>query len=815
MKKRIVMIAAILIFMLVTNVYAQTDIYSIQLGAYSNEVNADLTVKRMQEKGIDAFKISTSVHSVFYGAYSNKGAASADLPGIKKVVQGAFVTKLSNNQTAAYFKSENVVGTNVSGVISSASEADSAETSEGIVDETSYKDTAEEKQVEINKIDSNSLEYKYNVLDDVELRGLNGESKWFFEVDDELAVKDIKLNLFCRVNELMRRDISYVTIYMNSIPVKSMSFESDHDQLLYNWVVDVPQNLINKGYNELKLVTYSRISDRPCEDDKNIANWVVIDGETNYIIQYDRKYQSEKVAAFPKTFIGIHADDDKGIGIVIPDKYTNDEISAALTLIADLENSGSSYHVDMTLTTSSNPDIYQYDSLIYVGNYVSMPSSLKSLADHEKTEGSTDVVLYKKSLNNARMPVFLIVSDNGESLMTAVKALKNTDLKDQMLDSYAVLPQDLNIEMKEGEQDDYKSLTDMGLNGIEVQGRNQYTNIGFRIPYNKILANDANICLNLRYSDNLDFDKSMVSVYINGTPVGSHKLEREKRNLDSATFYIPEDLRRNSYYDVRVVFELIPSGIINCEQYLSSVPWAYIQEDSYVYVPSLDTPLMLLDHFPYPFSKNDGIDTTKIVMPDNPTKDDLITAGILAQLIGTGDKNNTGVIYVEKGNLFAESNNADNLIIFGTPLENSAIKKINKNLWFQYDKNYSRVLSNEKIELLPEFTKTAVFIELKVSPYSDEKGLLTITSLDRNSLADLIQYLHKNKMGFLTGDAVVVSKDGDFQTFRFQKEVDRPFYETSVFSNINTRNYLIFAVSLVLLMLLGFILYLIKNKKSR
>ncbi len=348
-----------------------------------------------------------------------------------------------------------------------------------------------------------------------------------------------------------------------------------------------------------------------------------------------------------------------------------------------------------------------------------------------------------------------------------------------------------------------------------MKGRNQYTNIGFRIPYNKILANESNISLNLRYSDNLDFEKSMVSVYINGTPVGSHKLEREKRDLDSVTFYIPEDLRRNSYYDVRVVFELIPGGIINCERYLASEPWAYIQEDSYAYAPSLDTPLMVLDNFPYPFSKNDDLDTTKIVLPDNPSKEDLKMAGIFSQLIGYGDKKNKGIVCVEKGNLFSESNKDDNLIIFGMPQENSAIKTINKNLWFQYNEQFNQILSNEKIELLPDFSKTATFIELKVSPYNDRKGLLTITSLDKKSLTDLIQYLHENKMGFLTGDAVIVSKDGDFQTFRFQKEPERPFYETSALSNINTRNYIIFAGSILLLMLLSLILYLNKNKKLK
>ncbi len=336
MRKRMIIIMIAFAFLFVTKVYAQTadtDIYCIQLGAYSTAMNADLSVKRMQQKGIEAFRISTSIHSVFYGVYSDKREASAALSNIKKIVAGAFVTKLSKKQAEAYLKSNRAMDAASNGL----EVADTTGTSGKIMDETGYSKTEKEKQVVIKKVDSNSLEYTYKVINDIELRGIKGESKWFFEVDEELAVKDFKLNLFCRVNELIKRDRSYVTIYMNNIPVKSMNFKGDNNQLLYSWAIDVPANLINKGYNELKIMTHSRISDMPCEDDKNIANWVILDGKTNYVIDYDKKYMTEKVANFPQSFIGLHADDAKGIGVVIPDAYTNHEISAALTLIAYLE----------------------------------------------------------------------------------------------------------------------------------------------------------------------------------------------------------------------------------------------------------------------------------------------------------------------------------------------------------------------------------------------------------------------------------------------------------------------------------------------
>jgi len=363
---------------------------------------------------------------------------------------------------------------------------------------------------------------------------------------------------------------------------------------------------------------------------------------------------------------------------------------------------------------------------------------------------------------------------------------------------------------------DYIYLKDLGINGIEVKGSNQQVaNIGLRIPSNEVLANESNINLRLRYSDNLDFEKSIVSVYVNGIPIGSQKLDRDKRDLDSMTFYMPNTVRRNNYYDIRIVFELIPSGIINCERYLASVPWAYISEDSGYFFPRQERRLMLLDNLPFPFSRNDDVDSTTIVIPDNPTREDFRIAGKFAELTGIGVKNNVGIIDVIKGHMLNEKNYQNNLIIFGTPGENSGIKSINKELWFKYNSQFSAVMSNEKIELLPETSTTATFFELKKSSYNYQKGLLTITSLDKESIIKAIDFLEDNKRGILSGDAAIISRDGDLLTFRFQKDEDeRPIINTTQFSTKSMRDYFIFSGALLLFLIISLGFYMYKNRKK-
>lgn len=246
------------------------------------------------------------------------------------------------------------------------------------------------------------------------------------------------------------------------------------------------------------------------------------------------------------------------------------------------------------------------------------------------------------------------------------------------------------------------------------------------------------------------------------------------------------------------------------------MPWAYIQEDSYFFMPKQERGMMLFENLPYPFSRNNDLDATTIVMPDNPQSQDLIIAGRIAELLGISVDKNAGVINSSKGKAFTERQRTDNLVIFGCPGENSAIKAVNGNLWFKYNNGFTAVLSNEKYELLPETSKTASFFELKPSPYNNDKGMLTITSLNKKSLLDSITYFDDDNRGLLTGDAAIVSKDGDLVTLRFQKEDNtRPVINNPGILSKDIWNYVIFAGAVLLLMAVGFAFYLYKNNKDK
>lgn len=773
--------------------------YAIQIGVYASENMAGTVMDRLEKEGFTPGLLKANMYIVYSGIYRAEEDAIKDLDKAKSFENTAYITQLSQTQIESIIISKALENpeTNTENVL------------EAIVDET-------EKQVTILKKDNGSLEYTYRVINDIELRGVIGESKWYFHVDKDLEVRDFKFNLFYRLSEIIMHEFSYITIYMNDIPIHSMKLKEKDTDVLKNWFIDIPKDKIKSGYNELKIRTNTRISELPCESDKITANWLVIDGKTNYVVSYNQKSIYNKISDFPKFFTSMRADNSHPIGIIIPDDYKNYELSAALTMIARLKSMQEGYNYEIDLLRSSDFQMDKFEGFIYLGSLKKAPKELQNLALHNSKNLENNGDRCEIIKTNSENPLLMLVSEKEDALLQGVKALFNGSLREQMDANYYSVESSLDTRIKEKGDNDLIYLSDLGINGIHLEGiEKQVTNIGMRIPYNKKLARGSYVHLNTRYSDNLDYEKSMVSIYINGVAIGSEKLLKDKRDSHEVKVYIPENLVKGNYYDIQVVFELIPDGILTCERYLHSVPWAYIVEDSSIYMTKQERGLALFQNLPHPFTRDNDIDITTIILPNKPQKEDLAIAGKIASVLGADLVDNEGIVKGIKADEFGKQYYGDNLVVFGTPKENKIIEDINDYLWFKYNDNFTTVLSNEKIELLSEIAETSTYIELKPSPFDKDKGILTLTSLAKESLFNAIKYFDDDKIGYLTGDASLVKKSGEILNFRFQKEEERPFVSESIIKNKDTKDFLIFAGSFILLMVIALSMFFYKNRKRR
>ena len=111
-----------------------------------------------------------------------------------------------------------------------------------------------------------------------------------------------------------------------------------------------------------------------------------------------------------------------------------------------------------------------------------------------------------------------------------------------------------------------------------------------------------------------------------------------------------------------------------------------------------------------------------------------------------------------------------NLIIFGTPDDNPMIQTLNNQLYFQYDKNFTRFVSNEKLSIEKDYGKQIGTAQLMFSPYNSKAAALVLTAAKSQGvfLASTQVSTEKNASMY-KGDAIVVDPNYRRYDYRFKK----------------------------------------------
>ncbi len=96
--------------------------------------------------------------------------------------------------------------------------------------------------------------------------------------------------------------------------------------------------------------------------------------------------------------------------------------------------------------------------------------------------------------------------------------------------------------------------------------------------------------------------------------------------------------------------------------------------------------------------------------------------------IGCDLNNNKGELNVVSAKDLSSKLKKNNLILIGTPSTNSAIKKLNKNLYIKFNKNFTGFLSNEKMKFFQDYGSKLASIQLIESPYNEDNNAMIVTS---------------------------------------------------------------------------------------
>lgn len=651
---------------------------------------------------------------------------------------------------------------------------------------------------------------KIELKSNITFHGVFDSYRWIFNSNSKEGTERATLNLEIEATDVLNDKIkSYLTFSLNGSQFYSMEINKENGEP-QTVTVNLPSYLLKEGSNEVKVEGYLRSSDEPCTDDYNTANWLVLGGKSNIELVEKAKVYGNKIIEFP---YGLSESYDSNNKIIIPDKYTDGELSSALkfqTLLGGINGNGE------IVKWGDRGDLSK-SNVIFIGSKQEGESNLPIISNDIK-----DLPLDNEAyigVNNSPfstrsdLKLISIISNSETELESAIKFLMNKDIYGQVSSSSTFVNSNLDLDKEIKPISSIITLDELGISEMKVEGLfRKEVKIGYALPKNKKLSPGDKLELNLRYSENLDFDRSLFTVYINDTPIGSKKLEREKANNDNISIVIPKDVLNTSYLEIKLAYDLNLKGV-ECEKNQHEQPWGLVTGDSYIQINSRNTNEFYFNNYPAPFVQDWDINDTMFIIPDNLPSKDLTALGNMANLMGKGMRYNLGKIgAVSIGNLKDEHKD-NNIIVYGTPNSNKLIKELNNSLWFKYDKDWSKFLSNEKLYLMDDYAKNIATFQLDYSSYSSGKFMLVLTSPNEELLTKSLVYLGKETEVYkLYGDGAVIDIDGNVRNFKYKESEEAPMYEQLKGLEGGEKTLLIISGLIFVFIIAAAVFYLNKNR---
>jgi len=647
------------------------------------------------------------------------------------------------------------------------------------------------------------------------LNGIFSSTEVFFYVPDYWETEYVYAEIQYDLSQLIEDIVSSMTFSVNNIPIESYKI-SYHDGKTQTAYVKIPIDLVKTGYNSLSISTYARLYNHEgCLDDFSGANWFSI-ADTSYVrCGYELKNNDHKISYYPYPFMSTIEGTGKGLTIAVSDIATNGELEAAMNIMADLSTkTGKKNNIQFCLLSdikSTNPN-----RTIIVSNYHNLTPEYQSKMTKKINDDDRAHVNFID--DNKGNPLLIVTSLNDECLLEAAYMLmdenrvsqERTNFSSVNLGSAEIVINSQSMNPMIVDNYTVKDIMGSGLTFYGPFHQEQYIYLPFSEDY--FLSEAAKVTLNFRYSDNLDFNRSLISVFWGNVPIVSKKLEKDKATGDSLTFSMPSDVLGTSAKSVRIAFDLEIRDLI-CTPRQDQMPWAYLSDESTFFLPGSSGIDLTFDFKPSPFRRDGKFDNIMLVIPDKPTAQELNLFAQVIAMYGEG-VNPYGTLYVKRESEFSKKDADYNIVTIGTYKNNTFLQNINNSLHFGYKDDGNGFVSNEQLILSDIYASNIAIFQLLESPFATNRGMLAITGADEKSLSYVEKFIRDHDKRYsLSKDCVIVDSDLDTKTFQFiikASESEQPSMSTILMNNKQSLLFTIIATSSMLMMLIAVIIILIR-----
>lgn len=652
------------------------------------------------------------------------------------------------------------------------------------------------------------------------LKGIYSSADLYFFVPTYWDVKYVYAQIQYDVSQLLEGKASSITMSVNGVPIQSyrLEYNNGSPQILY---VKIPISEIRTGFNSLTISAYARLFDEEgCVDDASDANWLRIYDTSHIRSGYEAKDPEHRISYYPYPFMSTYNPTGKGLTIAVSDQAANGEVAAAMNLMADLSSDAK---VKNEIEVSLLSDVANKNTTrtILVSTYDNLPQEYKNLVG--KAPDSTGNATVTFTDDSQGRPLLIITSMDEDSLIEASNMLMDENRVKQESGQTAVIEKGSGqIAVNAGKQSDMMAgnytLEDIMGSGLMFVGPFHQDNyVYLPVTGDYVLSEGGKIALKFRYSENLDFTRSLVTVSWGEIPIASKRLSKENASGDELNFEIPGDILGTAASSIKVSFDLEIADLI-CTPRQSDMPWAYVSKESTLFLPPSNGINLSFDVKGSPFRNQGKFNQVMLVIPDKPSGDELNLLGQVVAMYGSGIKP-YGSLIVRKGSEFQKDDGDYNIITVGTFLDNSLITQINDSLSFHYTPDGTGFESNEQLILSRDYAGQIGILQLIKSPFALNRGLLAVTGCSSESISHVQEYLRQSKKrDELKKDCVIIAPDSSITAFQFIQGTAanaEPAPMEKLVQNKRSVIFTIVATSAMSMMLVAVIIILLRIRMYR
>ncbi|XCA68122.1 cellulose biosynthesis cyclic di-GMP-binding regulatory protein BcsB [Paucilactobacillus suebicus] len=639
------------------------------------------------------------------------------------------------------------------------------------------------------------------------LSGQSVESNMYFTKMEYWNVKNATFNLNYQVSQLSSKQTSDITVSING--VKFYSFRPSNKSGFQTEQIKIPVSLLS-GDNTLKIT--GQILTKKGKGNYQLAqtpaNWLTIKSGSNVNFEYQLKDADNTVASFYGHFVGQDTIANQESKIVTPNNASSDELTAAMITLAGEARVITTANEQIPVVKYSDMNAQSGNYIMAVMTYNHLPNNLKNKIDQSKLKNNALVMTQYQNGKH----YLVVTAKNGKLLKKAARFVANQELMNETNQSAETITSSTDTDSSSLHDNEKYKLTSSP--DVVTGSGHRTTTYQISLPNDRSNADGSKVKLHFKYSKNMDFKNSLVTVYVNNTTLGSKKLTKSHADGDELTVDVPRGTALGNSFTVQVAFDLETNGNDNSDN--SNTPWAQVEPSSRMIVKSERSNDLLYTNYPTLFIKHQTYNNIAVVLPKRLSSVDYQTLTNVFNLIGSFAKSNTGNIqfYTHKPSNKVLANS--NVIVIGTPKSNKMIKDLNKDLYFKFSKNLTRIVSNEKLSIEKNYGTQVGTAQLLRSPYNKRRGMLVVTGASNQAA-----YLASTQINFqknieqYSGDAIVVDQNNNHYGYRFKK--DKAINESLVkkrFFDSNSQIILYLGLIVLALVALCAVVILILKKQS-